>query len=121
MGVPGLGQGGFSFFKGLGRNGLAEKLNHLSRDLEGVKNEQYSCLKVDSGRADIFYKDPEVRVSHICSENIRACMPGAEWARGGVAGNRWMCGILWAVETLSLENREWSMWLVGQGEGLSKE
>lgn len=121
MGVPGLGQGGFPFFKGLGRNGLAEKLNHLSRDLERVKNEQCSSLEVDSGRADIFYKDAEVRVSHICSENTRACMPGAEWAGGGVAGNMWVCGILWAVDTLSLENREGSMCVVGQGEGLSKE
>lgn len=87
--VLGLGQGGFPFFKGLGREGLTEK-HHLSRDLEGVKNELCSSLEVDSGRADIFYKDHEVRVSHICSENIRACMPGAEWARGRGAGNMWM-------------------------------
>lgn len=58
MGVLGLAQRGFPFFKGLGREGLTEK-HHLSRDLEGVKNERCSPLEVDSGRADIFYKDPE--------------------------------------------------------------
>lgn len=50
--------------------------------------------KSDSGRADIMCKGPEVRVAHVCSQNISACVPEAERPGGRGAGDVWDVGLL---------------------------
>lgn len=88
MGVLGTGLGRVSFFKGRAREGLAEKLT-AERRPGGSKDRTVLLFKERSSGADILCKGPEVRVTHVCAQNIRACVPGAGLARGRGAGDAW--------------------------------